>query len=178
MNDAIDLTFDLDQATWTSAFLASLGVRTPRHGASLEASTAWRALLDLRDDAVAMAARLARHPISRLLGLGRRSHHLAWVTVHDLVALSVESLAMVLEQIDVRDLVMVMRVHEDVLESLEKLVRSRLLSAASLRDLRRECEAVPLCWCGYREARERVTRVLRQMVDLGALPELETGKPC
>lgn len=178
MNDSLDLTFDLDQCAWTCAFLAALGVSTALHGAPKVASTACCAMLDVRDGVAAMAARVASHPICRSLGLGGQSRRLARVTIHDLGILGVESLAAVLEHIDVRDLAMVLPVHEDLFERLEKLVRSRLLSAATLRDLRRGCEGVPPSWRGYREARDRVTRVIRDRVGLGLLPELATVKPC
>lgn len=157
--------------------LGGYGYASARRGFSLLAPTLWSAVLDVRDGWEVLVARLLGGAGYCLAGFGNLPNFLAFVTIHDLRALRVESLAAVIRMTDVRDLAMLVQVHNDVLDGLEKLVRSRLLALSALRGLRRACNAQAPTWSEYRNARDRMTSVLRHLAHHGELPELENAIP-
>lgn len=157
--------------------MAWFGVTTARDGMKMLAPSVWRALLDLRDGLGILVVPIVRDAGGGSARFEGPPRFLAPATIYDLRYLRVGSLAAVIETIDAHDLAILLCLHDDLFALLEKLVRSRLFSAAALRCLREHCKTLTPCWREYRDARDRLTRVVWLLGNAGVLPERMMAKP-
>lgn len=157
--------------------LGAYGVKTCRRGVSMVAPWTWRVLLDARDRLLMLAARFLGDESYRRAGLDHLPRPFATVTLHDLGQLGPRSLVVVLRLVDVRDLALLLRVHKEFFGLLDTLVTNGMFSPESLQCLRNDMSAVDARWADYRDTRDQVTHIIRQLVHLNELPELVTAKP-
>ena len=160
------------------ACMGGFGVKTFLRGVSIMRLRSWVAALDVRDALVSLAARFLGDDGYRKAGLSVLPRHLAPVTIHDLPALGVDSAESVLRMVDTCDLEILLRVHGELFDLLETLVRNDRCDAHALHCLRQDSKARAPRWRDYRASRDQVTHVIRSLAHLDKIPELVTSKPC